>query len=380
MAIDISQLNIFHKIKFMLHTGEQESRINHIKYWLPEFMKTNIEFCVLTRNEKVFKELSKEYKSVTILFATAPLDVEQVVNKIQTLASVFYTSNTGNNIHLLRFIEYKHIFIGSENSDRDSKITKFMRSYDEIWLSSDAVIDKIKTEIDIRDLKLIKIGKPQLKNILSQKREKVDNGILYIPSDESTKEDNDFSSLKILPSIISKLGENNLKFDFFLNKNIGKRDKRFLTLEKEIVESAYQQNIEAKFHSELSDDLIVKNKYIICDITTFNNKLLASGSIILLYIPDDKIIENYTIDKYMSYDFIYTFSSVEELSIHFFNIKNGNDSMKKEREKGIEYWLGCSETKDSVFKIKLYEINNNILSSSTTLFHFIKSISPKRIG
>jgi len=350
MAINISKLNVFNKIKIMLHTGEGQAGINHIKYWLPELMKTGVEFCILTRNENVFKELNKIYSKNSILFATSPLDVEVIVNKIPTLNFIFYTSNTGNNIHLLRFIEYTHIFIGTENSDRDSKVTKFMRAYDELWLSADSVIDKIKAEIDIRDLKLIKIGKPQLENILSNKREKVENGILYIPSDEGKDENNNFSSLNILPSILYELGKDNYIFDFILNKTIGKRDKGFLSLRKDIEESAYYQNINCSFYSELSDDLIVKNKYIICDITTYTNKLLASSAIIFLYIPNDKIIENYTRAKYMSYDAIYTFSSTEELESCIIEINKGRDIMKKKREKFIEYWLGKSYVLNNEFK------------------------------
>lgn len=358
MAINISQLNFFHKVKILIHTGEGKPGINHMKFWIPELMRTGVEFSVLTRNETVFKELSKLYKRIPILMATTPLEVESVINEIPKLTSILYTSNTGNNIHLLRFIDYKHIFIGSENSDRDSKINKFMRAYDEIWVSSNAVIDKIKSNIEIRHLKLIKIGKPQLKSIVSETRQKQKNRILYISSDEGKDEENNFSSLKILPYILSEVGKNNFSFDFLLSKGIGKRDKRLLNIRNDLEESAYQQNINCKFYDSLSEELLVKNKYIICDIRTFSNKLLATNAIIFLYIPKDKIIENYTNGKYISYEFVYTFSEIEELNGYISEIKKGNDIMIKERKKYVDYWIGVEETMNDKFITQIKEQKN----------------------
>lgn len=352
MAINISQLSIFNKIKIVLHTGEGKSGINHIKYWYPEFMKANVEFCVITRNIDVFKSLSKDFRMLTILFATTPLEIEEIVNKLPKLEKIFYTSNTGNNIHLLRFIDFKHIFIGTENSDRDSKVTKFMRAYDEAWVSSDAVIDKIKNEIEIRHLKCIKIGKPQLKPILEEKNEKSSN-ILYLVSNEGESENKNFSSIKFLPSILTELGNKN--FDFVLNKDIGKRDKGFLNLKAEIKESSYIQNIKSTIYNEITNELLVRNKYIICDIQTFNNKILASGAIIFLFIPEDKVIENYTINKYISFNNSYKFSSVEELKNLILTIQDdGEDKVTSlKREKEIDYWIGTKETLNDEFILKL---------------------------
>ena len=349
MAIDISRLSLFNKIDIIIHTGEGDSGINHIKYWIPELMKTKREFAVLVRNEKVWKSLIKEFPRLTVLFATSPLDVEAVVTKIPTLKMVLYTSNTGNNIHLLRFNEYKHIFLGTENSDRDSKVTKFMRAYDEIWLSSDAVIDKITKEIECGHLALVKIGKPQLKDIIANKLKRDEKKILVVPSYEGKNESENFSLLGVLPSLIYDVGSLDFGFDFVLDKKIGTRNKKLQRLQDDIKEATESQNIFSSFHSVVEDYLVVKNKYIICDIKTYSNKLLASNNIIFLYIPEDKVIETYTVNKYLDYSFVYPFSDIKELVQMISKIQNGYDEKEEIRNKAIDYWLGVEETLADTF-------------------------------
>jgi hypothetical protein len=352
MALDISQLPTFkkNKIEIMLHTGEGGAGLNHIRYWLKEFMNTKVDFCILVRNVKLFKALSTEFKFVTILLATSPLEVESVVTNIKHLKSIFYTSNTGNNIHLLRFIDYKHISIATEHSDRDSKITKFMKSYDETWVSSDAVIDKIKSEIDITYLNLVKIGKPQLYDLISNNQQKIENKILYLSSAEGETSDENFSSLTILPQLINNLSQDGFLFDFVLDKATGGRDKNLISLENDINEFSYVYNYNYTFSKALTNDLLLKNKYIICDIKTFSNSMLASGAIILLFLPADKSIEQYIFNKYMNYDFVYTFSNVKYLNKHIHHIKEGNDNMFELREKAIDYWVGTKEILSNKFQ------------------------------
>lgn len=358
MAIDISQISIFNKITFVLHTGEGKAGINHMKYWISEFLKANREFAIITRNEEVYKSLSKEYSQITIIYATTPLEIEEVVNKLVHLKTIFYTSNTGNNIHLLRFIDYKHIYIGTEYSDRDGKITKFIRAYDEAWISSDSIVEKITSEIDPGHLKLVKIGKPQLYDILANTRSRKDNGILYLTSNEGNSEEKNFSSLDILPSVLTTLGDQGFDFDMILDKKIGYRDKYLKNFAKDIQESAYMQGIQCILRNEYDTDLLTKNRYLICDLATLNYKVLASKSIILLYIPKDKDANYYMLEKYIEYKFLYTFSNMIELKKIMNDISNGNDIMQKSRESGIEYWIGEKATLNQSFLEKMKNLNS----------------------
>ena len=89
MALNISQLPFINKIQIIIHTGEGQPGINHMRYWIPEFMKSKVDVCVLTRDVNVFKTLSKEFTLLPICFATTPLEIEKVVTKISNLHTIF---------------------------------------------------------------------------------------------------------------------------------------------------------------------------------------------------------------------------------------------------------------------------------------------------
>jgi hypothetical protein len=333
--------NIINKSTILLQTGENIAGYNHLKYWIPEFLKSKVKFIILVRNIDLFRKIKDDFRMCDILYAHSALDVEEVLSKLQSLKTIFHMSNSGNNIHILRFNKYKHIFIGTENFDRDAQVTKMLKAYDELWLTSQASIDKISKQIDISDLTIKKIGKPQLNHLMVEKKEP--NSFLYLlPNDDK------LFDLNILKLIIEYISEKNFTISFVVAKNLKISNKFLADFQKQLNEFALIQGLNYKIYNELTDDLLIANQNIICDLYNYNQKFLASNNIVYIYKPNDISIETVFKDKYISFDGFYSFSSVDELIY----ILNNDDNMKEIREEFIEYWIG----NESMFDAKLKEI------------------------
>lgn len=329
------------KSTILLQTGENSAGYNHLKYWIPEFLKSKIKFSILVRDKKLLEQIKNDFRMCDILYAHSALDVEEVLSKLQSLKTIFHMSNSGNNIHILRFNKYKHIFIGTENFDRDAQVTQMLKAYDELWLTSQASIDKISKQIDISDLTIKKIGKPQLNHLMVEKKEP--NSFLYLlPNDDK------LFDLNILKSVIKYISEKNFTISFVVAKNLKISNKFLADFQKQLNEFALIQGLNYKIYNELTDDLLIANQNIICDLYNYNQKFLASNNIVYIYKPNDISIETVFKDKYISFDGFYSFSSVDELIY----ILNNDDNMKEIREEFCEYWIG----NESMFDAKLKEI------------------------
>src|SRR5690606_6358616 len=111
--------NFLEKHVAILHSGEGASAgLAHLDLWIPHFIQSNINFIALVRNIALYNLLIDKYPEINIVFCKRPVDIENLFNKLPYVKTVFYTSSTGNNIHLVRFNKMKHIFIGHGDSDK----------------------------------------------------------------------------------------------------------------------------------------------------------------------------------------------------------------------------------------------------------------------
>ncbi|EAV9535460.1 hypothetical protein FFG91_09225, partial [Campylobacter coli] len=241
-------------ITILIHTGENlKVGYGHLLYWLPEFFKSEIKFGILVRNKDLYKTIKNEYRTISVFFAQDSLEVESVLNKFANLKAIFYMSNSSNNIHLLRFNEYEHIFIGNENYNRDMQTTKVLKAYDELWLQSQSIIEKIKCSIkDINNMKIVKIGKPQLKNVLNNEQKKsilcvfsiVDNVVI--------------NSIQLLINYSIK---KNMKIKFVFSKLDKKNNKFSNNIELQLKEILLRNKIESFVYTVFSDELLKESGF-----------------------------------------------------------------------------------------------------------------------
>ncbi|MCH9739439.1 MAG: hypothetical protein K0U38_01170, partial [Epsilonproteobacteria bacterium] len=334
----------------MIHGGAGKASIGHLSFWIPVFELSEVDFVVLTREAQVYTALCEAFPTSTIVYARNPLDVEAVVTKLTCLKVVFYTSNVGKNIHLLRFNHIRHNYIGSKNSDYLSTVTKFYRAYDEIMVSGESQIDKFRAKnFSLRHLKFTKIGKPHLKDVLERKKNisAIDRA-LYLPSWEGTNDKNNLSSLNLLGQILySFQTEFDISLDVKLHTKTARRDKSLAFISENILQDNSKITlIEKKEEQEIETTMDIASNVdmIICDIETLSMEFLALDIPLLVYIPIGKNLSTYLEDRYFAYDYTYTFSTVYELIEKIQLVLQGDDILQVKRKEAIEYWLGKEAT------------------------------------
>ncbi|EAK6286831.1 hypothetical protein CK568_04000 [Campylobacter lari] len=336
--------NHLSSITILIHTGENfKIGYEHLLYWLPEFFKSEIKFGILVRNKNLYKTIKNEYRTIGVFFAQDSLEVEGVLNKFANLKAIFYMSNSSNNIHLLRFNEYKHIFIGNENYNRDMQTTKVLKAYDELWLQSQSIIDKIKCSIEDINIKILKIGKPQLKNVLNNKQK---DSILCV---FSVVDNVVIDSIQLL---INYSIEKNMKIKFVFSMLDKKNNKFSNNIALQLKEVLLRNNIECFIYTVFSDELLKESSFILCDLNSYNEKFIINNIPICIYRSYNFSTDMFLRNKDFPLEKIFLFSLFEELQDYFIN-----NTYEEIPDEYINYYLGKKYIIDEKFQKEILRVD-----------------------
>lgn len=350
-SFDGSNFNRFKKYKYYLHNGEgMAAGPNHLNIWLPILMSFRINFLLIIRDPKLYTWVTKNYPTVDVVFAKTAGNVGDVVAMTDEVALALYSSSTGNNIHLVRFEEIKHCFIGHGDSEKASSAHKALRMFDEIWVASQAHIDRFYNKsFNTKGLDFLKIGRPTLIEALKKSEtpwnERGEMKILYLPTWEGSNYKNDYTSVRMarqLLEIASKVAPTHAK----LHPNTGSRDKTILNAEK-LIDSSFKHNSKISVIPSTVPLLDVYCNYniFICDISSVVTECLALNAPIFLYYP--KNIEIEMAASNMSFeDYCYVFSNLDELEKMLDRLISGDDYKKEARKKAVDYFIGVKESKE----------------------------------
>ena len=331
--------------EFILLTGDGKNGLNHLRYWVPEFIKAQVKFSILVRNVELLRLVQREYRLVNVLLAKSALDIEATLTKFTSLKA-----NPANNIHVLRFNEYKHIFLGSENSDRDAQVTKVLRAYDELWLSSQSSVDKLKSKINIEDLTIKKIGKPQFRKMQDSVDKKNQKTVLLLVSSQK----NVYSNNNILTQLVGNFPKDyNIKI--VLEQSLDNKNLLFKNLKTQLVEFVLINKINCHIYDNFNKDLLLDVDYIICDINNYQQELLAENALICMYTPDGINLEDMSENKYISFNGISKFSTEKDLQ----DIFSQYEKLYRRQKDFSEYWIGISYMENDEFTKNLQNLSTN---------------------
>jgi hypothetical protein len=334
--IDIKRLKYPEQTEVMLHSADPKLTLSHVEYWLNPLINSGIKFSVLVRDTENFKKLKSKYPYLQILYAKKPVDVETVVTRQPSLKAVLYPANRAKNIHLLRFIELKHIFLGTKNSDKQNKINKSYRAYDEIWVSGQAMVEKFNEEIDeLGGLKFRIIGRPQYMNFFMNEEMSGKDEILFLPSAGKDI----FSFGTFIELLLSSENERYI---------IESKDKKFLD---DAVKSKGERRQNVMIGEPGSHEFPMK--LVVADIDKVNRFLLLYQAPILVFIP--KNIDISSMDLDLPDECFYTFSNAKEYKKTVEEIKN-DDFKKSIREYWLENYFSPDKTRIFAFKRSLGEV------------------------
>lgn len=350
-------------VRLVLHSGESlNAGLTHVMQWISVFKKADINFIILVRNLSLYRCLVEKYPSVQIVYAKSAIDIENFLKIQPEIRYVFYSSSTGNNIHLARWNQINHIFIGHGDSDKASSAHKGLRLYDEVWVAGQAHIDRFtNARFNITHMKFVKVGRPNLKCILARaKRSAVVRGIkkvLYLPTWEGGFEDSNYSSMCLAKELILLLGN---EFDIELlikfHPLTGVRNAELKERVSHIGDVIALGSARIKIFpsTENVTELIKDTNVFICDVSAVVSECLAGNGPIFIYLPlDRELMISSSNMPFGSY--CYTFSSVQELQEKLGQVLSGDDYLLESRREAMDYFIGYEETIKDKF---IYELKN----------------------
>ncbi|QOQ97713.1 hypothetical protein [Helicobacter winghamensis] len=320
----------------LLQSGENAKvGYNHLSYWIPIFLEINVKFSILVRDRILYDKLKSHFELCHIICAPSVVEVEDNIFKFKNLKAIFYLSHHPKNIHLLNFSRFKHIFIGSENSIRDSTLSKVIRAYDAIWLPSQAGVEKMSQISGLSTMEVIKIGKPQLLDLYSVKKK--DNLVCVLSNFES------LMSFVIMQTIIKYAFNHQLSVDFIITS---KKTYALKAFYRKLDGLLAINAVECRVHRKMENAIFAGCQGLVCDLRTYREKFLMLNAPIYTYIPNEAFMQDFLKDKYISLDGLYLFSDLNRFEMFL----NEGDFKKQEREAFAEYWIGKSYILNKTFE------------------------------
>jgi hypothetical protein len=362
-VFDISNLRIVEAPRILLHSGEGEPGKSHMRMWIPCLQESGVSFAVLVRNAKLYNFIRATYPDVSIALATTPEHVEAVLSNVPLVRAVLYSSNTGNNIHLQRFSELTHVFVGHGSVEKAAGTHKAFRVYDEIWVAGEADIDRFRDAgFDLGHLKFVKIGRPTLfqavsesaKTPWSQRFEKPT--LLYLPNWEG---DGDLSCSS-LPMASELLSEALNAVDgvglFKLHPSTGVRNSSYRSAEWALLKYFSERPVEAVDRLAPLEDVIPTANIFICDISTAITDCLSADAPIFVYKAKNHLLKpsesNMQLEKYA-----YMFSDAAELKTGLLRLMTDGDVLAPLRAEAQQYLMGKQEILDRRFEFELQALS-----------------------
>lgn len=337
-----------------LHIGDGAGAEFHVDLWLQHMQQSNREILVIVRSAFVFAALKKR-NDLDVVYVKEARDGEVLLARCPKLKAMFYTSNTGNTIHFIRNTHLVHVFLGHGDSEKSASCHKFFRVYDEIWTAGQAHIDRFRNSgIDFRGLALVPVGRPSLTPILKESTDAVFGNFLYLPTWEGFYNEQLYSSVAI-----------GIQFLRYISLATGKRPvvkfhpwtgKQTATLLNS--ETNYRRDLpgDAVAIAERSAPVVsvMRNvDFLIADISSVVTDFLPTQRPIFLYAPQNSGVRVASSSMVYS-EYCYEFADLDSLSRLIDQvIVAGDDYLKDNRRKALEYFIDVDATLKNAFEREL---------------------------
>ena len=343
-------------IEVLLHVGEGAGGEAHVAVWATALADSGVRCAILTRNLAVYHRAAEMFPEVSQIYAKDVPEIEEVVRLCAGVRTLLYTSNTGNNLHLLRFNHLRHVFVGHGDSEKSASAHKFFRAYDEVWTAGKAHIDRfLNSGVDFGHVKFRIVGRPTLDASAFKRVSRLNKRFLYLPTWEGYYREQDYSSAPMIDELL-KAARAACGYDGIVKLHpwCGKRDPLLRDAEKRLnadeVDTGHLLVLDRSSsyapYVELSD-------FLITDVSSVITDYLPSGKPIFVFVQDGNRValarSSVPLESYA-----YTFSNVEQLGELVRQvIGQGEDPLKEQRDKALNYFVGVEETMRGAFATEL---------------------------
>jgi hypothetical protein len=275
-----------------------------------------------------------------------------LVERCPKLRAVFYTSNTGNNVHFLRFNELTHVFLGHGDSEKAASCHKYFRVYDEVWTAGQAHIDRFHNSgVDFSAVKFVPVGRPTLRPQLANPQVPHEKQFLYLPTWEGFNNFQNYSSVTSAPSfLLTAVRASGSSPIVKYHPLTGTQNSSRVYSEPVLNEAfvAANEPIEIVPRSQGVEPLMPRADFLVSDISSVVTDFLVFQRPIFLYEPQNAIRLSASQMKYSDYTYMYNSAAELERLIEQV-IVYGDDYLAPARLAALNYFIGVEETLNDVF-------------------------------
>ena len=350
----------FSKIRAIIHLGDGSRGAHHIyQQWRDVFISAQVPFVCVIRKTHIFDICRAQYPKDFFIQASNAVAINTVVSMLPDLKVVFYTGNTGNNVHFLAFENIKQIFIGHGDSDKGTSSLRMFRVYDEVWVAVQAHIDRIS--VNSPNVSTRVVGRPQVKRLIDQTQDSafIKNDVckvVYLPTWEGATEYFNYSSLDLAYELVKSVQDIGFQLHVKLHPSTGNR-LGISSKIKEKLESLCLSGSSLYESDKNVVDLMVDADICITDTSSIVSDWLTTKKPIFIYYPKDihiKVGAQYE-------DFAYIFSTANEFNELLKKvIVEGNDHKKQAREAISEYLVSSKATRNELFTLALHDVVSDV--------------------
>jgi CDP-glycerol glycerophosphotransferase (TagB/SpsB family) len=173
-----------------------DGAVYQLNQWLAVLGKCDKRVLILIRQKHYLEGLGNT--NLPIAYVRAVPNIDLFIS--QATKIVMYPANSRDNISMLRWNELLHIFVNHGESDKVVNRSRFLRSYDRLYVAGEMAIDKMnEADLKIEASNIVAVGRPQTELTLTLQHNE-DCGlitILYAPTWEGFSESADYTSISL---------------------------------------------------------------------------------------------------------------------------------------------------------------------------------------
>lgn len=147
----------------VLYFSGSEASAYQVNMWLSTLDRLDRSTLIVLRERRNLPLLGATRTPVVCI----PRTVNFLDFGLPGMRVALYPANVGKNIHLLRTLGVRHVFIGHGDSDKTASFNPFSKVYSEIWVAGPAGRDRyLRASVGVRAEEMVEVGRPQLAGIL----------------------------------------------------------------------------------------------------------------------------------------------------------------------------------------------------------------------
>lgn len=324
----------------LIYCSGAKNSAYQVNQWLSVLERQDLSILVIVREAHYLNDIIET--TLPIYYCRSVSDIDNVV--VESVKCVLYPANGNKNAQMLRKSELKHIFINHGESDKAVNVSKFLLTYDCLFLAGEMAYQRLESAgLTIDENRIRYVGRPQLDISLKIVTNELEHNrrlsVLYAPTWEGFNDSVNYCSISMeMVNEIEKLLKNGFDVHFKPHPYTGMRVGKLKIHLKQVLSFS---NRYENFHFYESEDIHVLmncSDILLCDISSVLNDYLYTEKPIVLTKPVFHTAVSFA-SEFPSSNACYLYDSNDSLSELLISVTQ-NDVKRNDRLYLKKYSLG----------------------------------------